>query len=927
MARTKEKNELKFKNYDKLKELDATAFFNNQFDWEVPDYITDNLKHKLRNYQKEAIRYFNYTQTNDVFRFDHLKQLMFNMATGSGKTDLMAALILYLYQEKGYHNFIFTVNSKSVIDKTIDNLTNVSSPKYLFTPNISIDGRSININKIEGMFPQEPNKSDINIKFATIHTLYNELTTRAENTMALDDYAKIKVVVLADEAHHYSASTKAKSKLSKDDKNLISWETALNELNEINEDNLMLEFTATLDFNNTAIYNKYQDKVIYRYTLDNYIQDRYSKNIRRIQTANSNEDNMLSTVLLSEYRRIYALETFNLEIKPVILFKAHRIEASHEANQLFNELIKNLTSKSLKDFLKRQSNKITDRSSQTLISTFQYFLSLDSLDNVVKEIKRRFSPERIINANDDDNSKKKTKTSFLESGEYRALNSLESPSNLYRVIFAVAKLTEGWDVLNLFDIVRINNLGNTKDKKDIAATNSEAQLIGRGARYYPLGISENSPYQRIFDKSVKYELASLLLETLHYHTLNEPEYLNNLMQSLDEMNLLSGSDKKSLPEQVTLKNEFKKSKIYREGKIYYNEVEEIPDSSYTNIRTYGVDLDSLSIIDVFDNSTEAKYNDKDSVKDISFTTIPLEGVDIRYFKKAINRLDFYHFDNLKKYLPNIKSVSELWDENWLNLEHLQLRVKTDNENLVSDFSPDDKLKIVEQFLSRVSKQIKFGFRRSRGTNRFKGYPISEYVVDFEKRIISYDTHVAPSMQQKITNTLYPSHIFAYENAIVNNNEQNLIDAIIRYADTMEKMYGEVFLIRIDESMLRGTKLSEDLKLHQFNKNAKVLNLQGFQPDFILLLQNKDYYVQIFIEPKGEKLVVKDKWKEELLSYISEHPEKIEFEEEAGNVIIKGLKFYNTETENQVMDELKDIVTEYSDEEYKQEDGNIKITLF
>ncbi len=55
---------------------------------------------------------------------------------------------------------------------------------------------------------------------------------------------------------------------------------------------------------------------------------------------------------------------------------------------------------------------------------------------------------------------------MLEKGQYEALNTLESPANLYRVVFAVAKLTEGWDVLNLYDIVRISNFQNTKgDKK------------------------------------------------------------------------------------------------------------------------------------------------------------------------------------------------------------------------------------------------------------------------------------------------------------------------------------------------------------------------------------------------------------------------------------------------------------------------------
>ncbi|WP_262366203.1 DEAD/DEAH box helicase family protein, partial [Streptococcus pyogenes] len=92
----------------------------------------ENLKHEPRSYQSEAIRYFHYTQASDIFKFRKPRQLMFNMATGSGKTDLMAGLILYLYKEKGYQNFLFTVNTNGVLSKTIDNLTSAQSTKFLF---------------------------------------------------------------------------------------------------------------------------------------------------------------------------------------------------------------------------------------------------------------------------------------------------------------------------------------------------------------------------------------------------------------------------------------------------------------------------------------------------------------------------------------------------------------------------------------------------------------------------------------------------------------------------------------------------------------------------------------------------------------------------------------------------------------------------
>ena len=74
-----------------------------------------------------------------------MDHVLFNMATGSGKTDLMAALILYLYREMGYQNFIFTVNTTSVVNKTVENLINTSSAKYLYNYPIEMDGERIEV--------------------------------------------------------------------------------------------------------------------------------------------------------------------------------------------------------------------------------------------------------------------------------------------------------------------------------------------------------------------------------------------------------------------------------------------------------------------------------------------------------------------------------------------------------------------------------------------------------------------------------------------------------------------------------------------------------------------------------------------------------------------------------------------------------------
>ncbi len=149
-----------------------------------------------------------------------------------------------------------------------------------------------------------------------------------------------------------------------------------------------------------------------------------------------------------------------------------------------------------------------------------------------------------------------------------------------------------------------------------------------------------------------------------------------------------------------------------------------------------------------------------------------------------------------------------------------------------------------------------------------------------------------------------------------------IDEEVETLDELKEKYGDVFLIRMDENMLKGTDKIEQLKLHQFEENPRELTFSGFQPDFILLLQNKDYYLQIFIEPKGEQLVEKDIWKEELLSYINDHQEELIFEDEVDGVIIKGLKFYNKENSEQTLNQLAQIALEKP-----QFGGNIRMNLF
>lgn len=898
MARVKNTsaNVLQFPLVEQAEQAEQNLFSQHQ-GYVIPEYINRNLLHTLRDYQDNAMRNYHYTQTQINPSPQHV---LFNMATGSGKTDLMAGLILYLYQEHKYQNFLFTVNTNSVLMKTKDNLVNKNSEKYLFEEKIEIDGQCIQIQQVE-RFPRVPQDNTIYIKLASVQKVSDDLFVLKENTMGLSDYENYPIAILADEAHHYSASTKSEKEAEN------TWESAINKIlrarNGKEQKNLLLEFTATVDFDNEAIYNKYRDKVVYRYPLNKFMFDGYSKQVKRIETSASDEDKMLNVVLLSQFRkyRAYA-EGVTGSFKPVIMFKSPKIEISLEATKAFNELIANLNVNDLVTFIKRQQ-LLDSNESSALELAYNYYLKNEAgLAKIVREIKQDFDPRNVLNAND-------TSGNMLEKGQYEALNTLESPNNLYRVVFAVAKLTEGWDVLNLYDIVRIEKEAGTNKN----ATMVEAQLIGRGARYYPFEIDGEKSYQRRYDNDSSNK--QLFLETLHYHTMNEPQYLKQLVGSLKQMDLPTGQDKKNPPIEIKLKSSFKKTDTYKTGKIYYNEAEDVSDEWFDSIEKYGINHKADISRNLNYGSREVSY--QATVESVESKTIGVEKFDVRYIKKAIQRLEFYQFNNLKKYLPLLTSMKEfIYGEKWLNAGNLKLFLTVPKEYKASDISQNEILKVTIDLLKEYEVKFKSGYFKKRGTNRFIGYPIREYLTNYNKRVPEYDTaNLLIEATQKVAAYEMDDKFYVYEKAIVNKLEYELIERIKAYVNVLKQKYNRaVYLFRMDENMHRESAKSEKIKLHQYgsriNRAGETvdMHLQGFQPDFILLLEDSKFYFQIFIEPKGMSgdRFVSELWKQDLLLYMTDHQAEMEFEDDLQNVRISGLKFYTKGDGQKTMAQLAEI---------------------
>ncbi|WP_061399700.1 DEAD/DEAH box helicase family protein [Leuconostoc mesenteroides] len=817
-----------------------------------PDYIKHNLKHQLRDYQKQSLYNLNYTQkdANVASRFN---QLLFHMATGSGKTDVMAADMLYFYHEFGYQNFLFVVNTNAVIAKTRENMLNVQSPKYLFSQPLNIDGMPIELREVT-RFPTNSEPGVIYLRLTTIQTLANELNTPRENGLTYGDLEKQKLIILADEAHHFSAGTKSKA----DQKNK-AWEYVLDRIRQANKDNRQLEFTATIDLNNEFIYEKYRDKVIFQYDLKEFQNAGYSKKISRLQANADDNEKMLNAVLLSQYRKHMATQAGVRDFKPVILFKSNKIDVSKAARDQFLTLLDQLTTEDLAQFIAKQRQ--TTQSS-TLRQAYTYYQTID-MGRLVRELQRDFQPMNTINVND-------TSSNGIlgDLNDLRNLNTLEEPSNPFRAIFAVAKLSEGWDVLNLYDIVRIGEQPITSTQ-----TNSEAQLIGRGARYNPFVYEEATSFTRRFDHSTP-ELQ--ILESLHYHTINDKKYIDNLTKSFEAMQLQVEDDKDFDILTTTVKASFKRSDVYQYGKLYYNDVEDVPESEYNGLAKYGVPVAELPTVNIETATLEATAFDTQNVAGMNETR--LVKIDDALVKKAMARNPFFRFNTMKKYMPTLNSISEfMYEAQWLGqIKEIQATVSMGSDAVLSR---ETQLLVVEKYLAYIQRMLIMNYKRQRGTNKFIGLPIKDAVQDYQKRVpVNYSDAGVHELIQTYDYKKAPW--FVYNEAIVDKLERSLIELIQGYIEELQNKYKDVYLIRSDE---RNTKL----KLHEFA--GDVSHYAGFLPDFVLYLANESYIYQIYIEPKGTQLLEQDQWKEDLLTSIS--PESVDVIGENDQVKLYGVKFY------------------------------------
>lgn len=834
---------------------------------EIPPYIQENVNQRfeLRPYQIGAFENFiTYFENEKMCRKP--TQTLFHMATGSGKTMIMAGLMLYLYK-KGYRNFLFFVNLSNIVNKTRENFLNALSSKYLFADEIRLNGERVQIKEVSNF--QNSDDDAINICFTTTQGLHSDMWTAKENSISYDDFADKKVVLISDEAHHLNVDTKTLEKNKDEQANYHSWEYTVRRIFEMNKDNVLLEFTATCDIHNPQIRAEYESKIVYDYPLSKFRADGYSKEIKTLRSDVSVMERAIQAIMLSQYR-LKVFQDNRLSVKPVVLFKAAKIADSNAFMEDFIDTVKNLTGDEL-----RRVSELTDN--ETLGEAYAYFEKNGiSFEQLAQELRDDFSAEHCISANDDKEA----------AARQIALNSLEDATNPYRAVFEVKKLDEGWDVLNLFDIVRLYETRQSSGKRISPATISEAQLIGRGARYCPFQIDdEQEKYKRKYDTDIDNPLR--ICEELYYHCQNDSRYIGELNNALREI----GVDiENQTVRTYVLKDTFKADSLYREGLVFTNDRVEKSrndvDGLLPSVREhiYAVKLSTGSsgedtIFGAGNALTEkavATYTYRTDIQTIA---------DMNYaiVHKALCKYSVFKFNTLKSYFPNLKSTREfITSPNYLGAIKIEITSKYETP------TPSILFSACVNVLGKVAESVSDIEITYVGTTEFKPTRISEM---FKNKKCNYTivhdgglgySQNDASVPNRWKIDLSKEDWFAFEDNFGTSEEKAFVAYFKTFVPHLKEKYDKVFLVRNERQ----------LHIYSFDGGER------FEPDYLLFLhkQNEVGYeqLQVFIEPKGTHLIADDKWKEDFLLEIEDKAVATKIFVDDNKYKIWGFHFFNTD---------------------------------
>ncbi|MCB1144383.1 MAG: DEAD/DEAH box helicase family protein [Leptospiraceae bacterium] len=471
----------------------------------------DSMKHKLRYYQMDALFLLdainkqnlgpkNFLQeTSDTVEIDtdgHSEKtkipcMGFEMATGSGKTVLMGAMILYYNKSLNVKDFLVITppGNLEIYNKTIRNFER-SGQDSIWAREL---GLKINVIHSDNFTKTDLFHSNTDINVYVFNTeKFGELAKRTKNPnenarhlidengnlIGLQKYLqKKKLVLFTDEAHH--TQSKAKDIIRNFHPQMI------------------LEFTATAD--------EKKQKVIYKYNIKHLLEDKYCKTVMALGVSipptykkekgiiANHEKIKLFTILLVHLAKKYCLpfDPATKKIKPIAFI---RINGTIEDGNKIHEFLKNNLCKE-KDIIRLTLSEIEKEAFEITEAIHKFYEAEydKNEDRLLKDIQTII--DNSIFHNSTTNKKKEVQEIF---------GKITNPNNPCELVLFLKTLNEGIDLPNIYTIGVINDNNSN-------LLTSVKQVIGRGVRL-------NKP-NREFDTLQN----SLIVQTEKLHVICDKE--------------------------------------------------------------------------------------------------------------------------------------------------------------------------------------------------------------------------------------------------------------------------------------------------------------------------------------------------------------------------------------------------------------------
>ena len=613
---------------------------------------------------------------------------------------------------------------------------------------------------------------------------------------------------------------------------------------------------------------------------------------------------------LEEQLKIIKKGTLDIINEEELIKKLEKsIKENKEFFNLFVETIKNLTVDTLQH--------IKSNAKEGLLDAFNYFDAQDiTLENLLLEIQEDFKEDNLLLVDG----------STISAEKQQYLNSLESKDNEFRAVFAVDMLNEGWDVLNLYDIVRLYDTRDSRAGTVGKTTNSEAQLIGRGARYMPftdkLESTSNETTEKVetaceegggsiltsdpagnyvklkplneyatkrkFDDQLDNPLRHL--ETLSYHSPSNPRYIQELNSALAATGII---ESKSVEVVEKLKESFMKSRLFTDGYVFVNEQEVyLINEELTNIGKNILENEYPVRISSGEMSTSLVFSKATAGEAISLQkkNYKLGDFGKHILRAAINKFGGLTFAALHEIFPNLQSIKQFIEsEDYL----ANIRVVVyGREEIISNLSQKEKLYTVVEVLRQIEPMLARGGIGTRGSKRFTPKQVRDVFHDHRYKVaIGKESKEDGVSMKNSTNAflrldLMTCEWYGYEDNFGTEEEKYLIKYIESIIGKLKEKYSEVYLLRN----------YKELKIYSFDDG------RATEPDFVLFLRKKGEEgqfdnIQIFIEPKGEHLRRTDEWK--MLFQMRIHDEAIlNFQTANDKFEIWGMPFYTRNLEQE-----------------------------